>query len=67
MAFENDHHGRWKCRKCRSNFLPEVWKRSAGLSAEIYNELRELKDFGFKDDHHGRWKCRKRRSGFLTK
>ena len=27
----------------------EVWKRSAGLSAEVYNELRELKDFGFKD------------------
>lgn len=27
----------------------EVWKRSAGLSAEIYNELRGLKDFGFKD------------------
>ena len=27
----------------------EVWKRSARLSAEIYKELRELKDFGFKD------------------
>lgn len=27
----------------------EVWKRSAGLSAEVYNELCELKDFGFKD------------------
>ena len=27
----------------------DVWKRSAGLSAEIYKELRELKDYGFKD------------------
>jgi len=27
----------------------EVWKRSAGLSAEVYNELCKLKDFGFKD------------------
>lgn len=27
----------------------EVWKRSAKLSAEIYKELRNLKDFGFKD------------------
>ena len=27
----------------------EVWKRSARLSAEIYKELRELKDYGFKD------------------
>lgn len=38
----------------------EVWKRSAKLSASIYKELANLKDFGFKDDHHGRWKCRKR-------
>lgn len=27
----------------------EVWKRSAGLSAEVYNKLCKLKDFGFKD------------------
>ena len=27
----------------------EVWKRSAGLSAAIYKELRNLKDYGFKD------------------
>lgn len=27
----------------------EVWKRSASLSAEIYKELKQLKDFGFKD------------------
>ena len=27
----------------------EVWKRSAALSADIYKELQELKDFGFKD------------------
>jgi four helix bundle protein len=27
----------------------EVWKRAVNLSAEIYNELRSLKDFGFKD------------------
>ena len=27
----------------------EVWKRSAALSAEIYLELTELKDFGFRD------------------
>ncbi len=27
----------------------EVWKRSARLSAELYIEFRELKDFGFKD------------------
>lgn len=27
----------------------EVWKRSARLSADLYNELRNLKDFGFKD------------------
>ena len=27
----------------------QVWKRSAKLSADIYKELRELKDFGFKD------------------
>ena len=27
----------------------EVWKRSAKLSAEIYKELRNLKDFGFRD------------------
>ena len=27
----------------------EVWKRSAGLSAEIYSELQQLKDYGFKD------------------
>jgi len=26
-----------------------VWKRSAGLSADIYNELKQLKDYGFKD------------------
>jgi len=27
----------------------DVWKRTAALSAEVYIELRELKDFGFKD------------------
>ncbi|HDR67885.1 MAG TPA: four helix bundle protein [Bacteroidaceae bacterium] len=27
----------------------EVWKRAARLSANIYKELKELKDFGFKD------------------
>lgn len=27
----------------------EVWKKSAALSAEIYLQLRELKDFGFRD------------------
>ena len=27
----------------------EVWKRSARLSAELYKELRELKDWGFRD------------------
>lgn len=27
----------------------EVWKRSARLSADIYRELRELRDYGFKD------------------
>jgi len=27
----------------------EVWKRAARLSANIYKELRDLKDFGFKD------------------
>ena len=27
----------------------DVWKRSSRLSADIYRELRELKDFGFKD------------------
>jgi four helix bundle protein len=27
----------------------EVWKRSARLSADIYKELRELKDYGFRD------------------
>jgi four helix bundle protein len=27
----------------------EVWKRAANLSAGIYNELRELRDYGFKD------------------
>ena len=27
----------------------DVWKRSAGLSAEIYMELKQLKDYGFKD------------------
>lgn len=26
-----------------------VWKRSARLSAQIYRELSELKDFGFRD------------------
>jgi four helix bundle protein len=26
-----------------------VWKRSARLSAELYNELRELRDYGFKE------------------
>jgi len=26
-----------------------VWKRSARLSADIYRQLRELKDYGFKD------------------
>lgn len=27
----------------------DVWKRSAALSAALYVELRELRDFGFKD------------------
>ena len=27
----------------------EVWKRSARLSADIYKELLQLKDYGFKD------------------
>ena len=27
----------------------EVWKRSAQLSAEIYRNLADLRDFGFKD------------------
>jgi len=27
----------------------EVWKRSSRLSADIYKELINLKDFGFKD------------------
>ena len=27
----------------------DVWKRSAGLSAEIYKELKNLRDYGFKD------------------
>ena len=27
----------------------EVWKRSAKLSADIYIQLRNLRDFGFKD------------------
>ena len=27
----------------------EVWKRAVGLSVEIYEVLRELKDYGFKD------------------
>ena len=27
----------------------EVWKRSAGLSADIYNKLKHIKDYGFKD------------------
>jgi len=27
----------------------EVWKRAARLSADIYKEPRDLKDFGFKD------------------
>lgn len=27
----------------------EVWKRSAELSADIYNQLKQLNDFGFKD------------------
>ena len=27
----------------------EVWKRAARLSADIYKELRDLKDYGFKD------------------
>ena len=27
----------------------DVWKRSAGLSADIYRELSGLKDYGFKD------------------
>jgi len=27
----------------------DVWKRAARLSANIYKELKELKDFGFKD------------------
>ena len=27
----------------------EVWKRAARLSADIYLQLRDLRDFGFKD------------------
>jgi four helix bundle protein len=27
----------------------EVWKRAARLSADIYKQLRDLKDYGFKD------------------
>jgi len=27
----------------------DVWKRAARLCADIYKQLRELKDFGFKD------------------
>lgn len=27
----------------------DVWKRSARLSADLYKELAELKDFGFRD------------------
>jgi four helix bundle protein len=27
----------------------DVWKKSAGLSADIYLHLKELKDYGFKD------------------
>jgi four helix bundle protein len=27
----------------------EVWKRSARLSAEVYKELKDLRDFGFRD------------------
>ena len=27
----------------------EVWKRAARLSADIYRQLRDLKDYGFKD------------------
>ena len=27
----------------------DVWKRAARLSADIYRQLRELKDYGFKD------------------
>lgn len=27
----------------------EVWKRSVRLSADIYKQLKELKDYGFKD------------------
>ena len=32
-----------KCEKL------DVWKRASSLSANIYLELRDLKDFGFKD------------------
>ena len=28
---------------------PDVWKRAARLSADIYLKLRDLRDFGFKD------------------
>ena len=27
----------------------EVWKRSARLSADLYKQLRDLRDYGFKD------------------
>jgi len=27
----------------------DVWKRAARLSADVYRQLRELKDYGFKD------------------
>ena len=46
---KNDHHGWWKCRKRRSNFLPKVWQRSTSLSILIYKELSNCRDYGFKD------------------
>jgi four helix bundle protein len=27
----------------------EVWKRAARLSADLYKQLKDLKDYGFKD------------------
>jgi four helix bundle protein len=27
----------------------EVWKKAARLSAELYKQLRDMKDYGFKD------------------
>ena len=41
-------HFNWEGDGMRFEDL-DVWKRSARLSADIYKELRGLKDYGFKD------------------